>query len=318
MAIGGAALLLGLLALFVVFRIVGSSSSGGTSPVAASPSATPLGLSVAIAEATATPVGDPPVAEAPDPTAEPDTAPAPEAAPAPEVVVGLVPQNPGRLRISSSPAGAAINLNNAPAGQAPMVLTLPPGEYTLTLATPTYESWTRQINLTAGQDVPVDANLVPLPALKALEIGPSRIGRDAYLDAGGTIRIGTPADAFTVADEVNAIVYLKPSSYKIRDLSFKATTRWQRPGEPQPLVLQGEQQVSRDWEETFVRACAPAAAIDPRGSNVPLRLEILIDDEVVAQFTYRIGPGNPAQASGRPCDTGTLPSRVASRMIISG
>ncbi len=226
--------------------------------------------------------------------------------------------NSGIVRVTSFPDGAAIMVNGAGAGRAPSALALDPGEYTLTVVSQSYEDWTQQVRVTAGQQIAVEANLAPQPALKALEIGQARMGRDAYMDPAGTIRLGTVADTFTLADEVNAIVYLKPKSFRIRDLSFQATTRWQRAGDAAPLVLQAEQQVSRDWEETFVRACAPAAAIDPRGSNTPLRVEILIDGELVGQFTFRIGPGNPAATSSNPCDANTLPSRMAGVMQSQG
>ncbi len=276
----GVAALIGVIALVLVGRaVLGSREGPGT--VSQSPPVVPASPEV---QATT-----PPVAVAP-----------------------TSPPARGAVRIASVPEGASIIVNGEAAGRAPRLLTLDPGDYTLTVVSPSYEDWTQQVSVAAGSEVAVEASLVPLPALKALEIGPARIGRDAYLDPSGTIRLGTLSDRFTLADEINAIVYLKPKSYGIRDLTFRATTRWQRPGNAAPLELQAEQQVSRDWEETFVRACAPAAAIDPRGSNTPLSVEILIDGELVAQFTYSIGPGNPAAASANPCDPGRLPSRLAS------
>jgi eukaryotic-like serine/threonine-protein kinase len=233
---------------------------------------------------------------------------------------GAVVPDPSKatVRVTSSPDGASIMVNGEDRGRAPRPLTLDPGEYTITLVTPSYEDWTQQIRVSEGQETTVAANLTPLPALKALEIGQTRMGRDAYLDPAGTIRLQTVADTFTTADEINAIVYLKPKSYRIRDLTFQATTRWQVADDPMPLVLQADQPVSKDWEETFVRACAPAARIDPRGTNTPLKVEILIDGELVAQFTYRIGPGVSGARPSNPCDTSTLPSRVAFQMQAQG
>ncbi len=274
----GAALLVGLIALALIGRAI-LGARDGAGQMDQQPS-------------IASPAGQ---------AAVPPAAPTPTSAPA-----------RGTVRVASAPEGASIIVNGEPAGRAPRVLTLGPGEYTLTVAAPSYEDWTQEISVAEGSDVVIEANLAPLPALKALEIGPARIGRDAYLDPSGTIRLGTLSDKFTLADEINAIVYLKPRSYGIRDLTFHATTRWQRPGGAAPIELQADQQVSRDWEETFVRACAPAAAIDPRGSNTPLSVEILIDGESVAQLSFSIGPGNPAAAPANPCDPGRLPSRLAS------
>jgi hypothetical protein len=221
------------------------------------------------------------------------------------------PAASGTVQVTSVPDGAEILVDSEPAGQTPGQLSLKPGEHTLIVAAPSYEAWTQQLRVVDGSQQTVDAKLVPLPPLETLEIGPVQIGRDPYLDPAGTIRLGSLTDRFTVADEVNAIVYLRPKSYGIRDLTFTAITRWQRPGGAGPLEVQGAQEVSRDWEETFVRACAPATAIDPRGSNTPLNLEILIEGEVVATFTFRIGPGNRAAAPQRSCNPGTMPSRMA-------
>jgi len=219
----------------------------------------------------------------------------------------------GSIRVTSRPLGGVVTVNGEPAGRAPRVLRLRPGAYDLAVSVPSYRDWTRRVEVAEDTNLGLNAELEPLPAVEVLEVSDSRMGREPYLDPNGLMRIGVVTDTFTVADDVNAIVYLRPKSFSIRDLTFNVVSRWQRlPGVP-PIEQQREQRVPRDWDETFVRACAPALTLDPRGSNTPLNLEVAIDGEVVARFVFRVGPGNPANASAAPCDPSALPTRLAAR-----
>jgi len=220
----------------------------------------------------------------------------------------------GFIRMSSRPTGGIISVNGEPAGRAPGVLRMPPGEYDIRVSVPSYRDWTRTVEVAADDTLVLDADLVVLPASEVLEVTESRVGRDPYVDSDGLMRIGTFTDSFTLADDVNAVVYFRPNSFSIRDLTFTVVSRWQRPDGLPPIEQQGEQRVPIDWDQSFFRACAPALALDSRGSNVPLNLEVEVDGEVVARFTYRVGPGNPANASPNPCNPSAVPVRVASRV----
>jgi hypothetical protein len=54
-------------------------------------------------------------------------------------------------------------------------------------------------------------------------------------------------------------------------------------------------------------------ALDALGSGVPLGLEILIDGEVAARFSFRVSGGNPANAPRSPCDTSAIPRTMVDR-----
>ncbi len=219
----------------------------------------------------------------------------------------------GTVRVASRPPGGVVSVNGEPAGRAPGSLSLRPGTYDVLVSLPSYRDWTQRVEIAGDEILIVDAELVPLPAVEVLEVSDSRMGRDPYLDPSGLMRIGSFTDMFTIADDVNAIVYLRPKSFSIRELTFTVVSRWQRPGGLPPIEQQGEQRVLSDWDETFVRACAPALTLDSRGSNAPLNLEMAIDGEVVARFVFRVGPGNPANASSSPCNPSAVPARIAGR-----
>src|SRR5581483_7497503 len=87
-------------------------------------------------------------------------------------------------------------------------------------------------------------------------------------------------------------------THGIRDLSYKITIRWDRAGGEAPIVLQQpDQRIDKDWDETFIRGCAPASALDARGSNTPLSMTILVDDQPLKTFTFKIGPGQVTGSS---------------------
>lgn len=214
---------------------------------------------------------------------------------------------PAGIAVGSTPP-ASILVNGEPAGRTPRQLQLPPGSYDVTLVAPTYREWTTRVSLAEGQQLsipPVD--LVPKPAAQVLEITATRLGRDPFVDAGGLIRLGTATDTFLLSDDVNAIIYLRPQTFGIRDLSFTVTTRWAQAGGVLPREQSAAQQVPRDWDQTFIRACAPALALDARGSNTPLTLEILIDGELAETFTFWVAGGSPASAGPSQCDASAVP-----------
>ena len=246
----------------------------------------------------------------------PGSIPVPESSTQPEATV-VAEQPPeavarGTVRVRSRPTGGILTVDGEPAGRAPGVLSLRPGAYDLAVSIPSYSDWMQRVEVAGGENLILDAELVPLPAVDVLDVYGVGMGRDPYLDPSGLMRIGAATNQFTLADDVNAIVYLRPKSFSIRDLTFNVVTRWLRPGLGlPPIEQQREQRVPIDWDETFVRACAPALALDLRGSNTPLTLEVAVDGQVVASFEFRVGPGNPANASAAPCDASALPVRVA-------
>lgn len=222
-----------------------------------------------------------------------------------------LPPNMGSVILRSSPA-ASIIVNGEPAGRTPRELHLQPGEYDLTLVAPTFKEWTSRVSVAAGQQISVPpVDLAAKPAFEVLQVTDTRIGKDPVIDARDLIRLQTPAETFLLSDDVNAIVYLRPQTFGIRDVSFKVTMRWVRSAGFGNIEQSAEQKVLKEWEETFVRACAPATALDPRGSNFPIALEVLIDDELASSFTFRISGGNPADAPPSQCDATALPRTVA-------
>jgi serine/threonine protein kinase len=218
---------------------------------------------------------------------------------------------PATVRVTSNPTGAGILVDGESAARTPRLLSLRPGAHDVVITAPTYRDAVRNIDVAEGQEVAVAVDLEPLSAPEVLTVSDRRLGADPYVDASGLIRLGRTTDTFRVSDDVNAVVYLEPKTVKIRDLSFTTTHRWQRAGGGDPVVLSDRQQVSKDWDETFIRACAPASALDVRGSNTPLSLQVLIDDQVVAEFSFRISGGNPADAAPSPCDATATPRTVA-------
>lgn len=245
----------------------------------------------------------------------PDTPPLTTPVPSPPVLATaaaptLAP-NIGRVILDSRPP-AAVVVNGEPAGRTPRELQLQPGEYDLTLVAPTFKEWTSRISLEAGQRISVPpVDLVPKPALEVLEVTSTRIGKDPVLDAKDLIRLQTPAETFLLSDDVNAIVYLRPQTFGIRDVSFKYTWRWVRSAGFGNIEQLGEYKVLKEWDETFLRACSPATGIETRGSDFPITLELLIDDQLVSSFTLRIAGGNLANAPPSPCDATAIPRTVA-------
>lgn len=222
-----------------------------------------------------------------------------------------LPPNMGSVILRSSPP-AAIIVNGEPAGRTPRELQLQAGDYDLTLVAPTFKEWTSRISLAAGQQISVPPiDLAVKPASEVLQVTDTRLGKDPVIDARDLIRLQTPSETFLLSDDVNAIVYVRPQTFGIRDVSFKVTMRWVRSAGFGNIEQSAEQKVLKEWEETFLRACAPATALDPRGSNFPITLDVLIDDELASSFTFRISGGNPANAPPSQCDATALPRTVA-------
>jgi serine/threonine-protein kinase len=254
------------------------------------------------------PDGTPGVAIRPTTPANPTTGPTsgPGATAAPPAPVGSI-------RVASSPDGAAITVNGEPAGRTPRLINnLPPGSYEVVLSSPSYRDFTQTVEVEENQQLQVNGELSPRPPIEVLEVVEQRIGKDPYIDPSNLIRLGSFTDSFSRSDGINAIVYLKPSSFNIRGLTFTTTNRWQRAG-ASPIELHGDHQVPKEWDQTFLRACAPALALDALGSGAPLGLEILIDGEVAARFSFRIAGGNPANAAPSPCDTSAIPRTMVDR-----
>ncbi len=87
---------------------------------------------------------------------EADTAAAPAVAPAPAVAAAPA-VNPapelmgGKFSISSSPAGADIEIDGAFVGSTPSAVTLKPGEYSVVIKKTGFKNWERKLKVTGGE-----------------------------------------------------------------------------------------------------------------------------------------------------------------------
>ncbi|HZT07041.1 MAG TPA: serine/threonine-protein kinase [Chloroflexota bacterium] len=218
--------------------------------------------------------------------------------------------NRGTLVISSNP-NAALIVNDESYGRTPLQANLDPGEYDIKLVASTYEDWTSHVQITAGQRLTVPpVDLVPKPAIDVIGETDKKVGRDPFVDSSDIIRLTTTTQNFRVSDDVNAVVYLSPKTFGIRDLTFKVTLQWEKAGGGPPAVQSADQTIQKDWEQTFIHACAPASVLDPTGSNVPLSLSIAIDDTPLESFSYQIGPGSLAGVESQ-CNKKVLPRTQA-------
>jgi hypothetical protein len=224
---------------------------------------------------------DPPVSPTPSLAAAVSTPPA-AATREPDLVA---------IPLRSSP-NAGVFVNDESSGRTPLELRLRPGEYDLRLVASSYEDWTRRIRVEPGQPLsipPVD--LVPLATSKVINPSGKALGRDPYLDAGGIMRVAAPTDTFRVGDDIQAIVYVSPLTNGIRDLPVDYLWELNRPGGGVPARVTGHQDIPAAWQQTFLRVCIPGAAADAAGSNTPVTLVLLVDDEPLESFTFRVGPG---------------------------
>jgi serine/threonine-protein kinase len=223
-----------------------------------------------------------------------------------------VPPQPGTgaVTVRSIPDGAAIAVNGEPAGRAPRLLSLRPGEHTISLSLPSYRDFTRRVTVTEGEQISLPADLQPIPSFELLDVTETRMGKEPSMTAGNILRLGTFADTFLVSDDLQAVVYLRSKAAGVRDFAFNTIYRWERQGQP-PAELTGRFEQSKNDEQLYLHTCAPAVALDPRGSGEPLKLEVLVDNELMATFNFRIQGGNSANAARNPCDTSSLPRTSA-------
>jgi hypothetical protein len=129
--------------------------------------------------------------------------------------------------------------------------------------------------------------------LTGLEIVGRGLGVNPYLEAGTERpRVRTETDVFEISDVINAIVYVRAKTREARERFYPVTHRWTLPNAAEPLLVHGTLQFPESYEQVFSRACAPAFLVDPLGSGSPVRLEILIDDRVVADFRFRVSGGD--------------------------
>jgi hypothetical protein len=222
----------------------------------------------------------------------------------------------GIVRIDSNPSGANIRVNGEAALRTPRQLNLKPGQHEISLFYPSYEEWTGTLQVEDGDSKSITPVLTPLPAAKSLTVTDKALGRDPFKDANSMLRLQTATDTFRLQDDVNAIVYVKPDTFGIRDLSYTTTIRWYQAG-GRPIELSGQGGIKKDLDEDYIHACAPASRLDDRGSGGPLSVEILVDGEVIASFSFRVSGGNSALAPPSPCDTTTVRGPVASAPVPS-
>ncbi len=282
---GGAALLVGLIAIVVAIRVMapgtGAGLTSGSGTVAASGSG---------AEAMAAPA----VSNTP--------------------VVALAPPGrpTGQLRVDSNPSGAVILLDGQPQARTPLGFNLVPGEYELTLQMPSYEDYVTTIDVVEGQSQTISPSLTPKPPAEVLEVASTAIDRDPYKDAFNILRIQTPTDTFRIQDDVNAVVYVRPRSKDIRDVPFTMSVRWYPAGSRTPVEASKPYLVPKDSDEEYLHVCAPASRLDPQASNQPLTVEILADGQVLSSFTFRVNGGSVGAIPPSPCDETTIRGPIAS------
>jgi hypothetical protein len=215
------------------------------------------------------------------------------------------------VNVDSNPTGALILLNGEVTGPTPRGLNLDAGEYELRLQFPSYDDFVTTVKLEAGKTEAIAPALSPKRPVEVLDVADTAIGRDPYRDSSSLIRIQEPTTTFRIQDDINAIVYVKPKSTGIRDLPFTTTIRWRLPGGRAPIEVSGDYRIPKDSEEEFIRACAPASAIDAQASNTPLTVEVLVDGERLAAFTFRVSGGNVALRRPSPCDESTIRGPVS-------
>jgi hypothetical protein len=76
----------------------------------------------------------------------------------------LTPVTTGSIQITSSPAGAQVNLNGAPYGITPVTAQdIEQGSYRIDFVMAGYQPYQTQVLLNPGQVVPVNAQLQPVP-----------------------------------------------------------------------------------------------------------------------------------------------------------
>ncbi len=197
----------------------------------------------------------------------------------------------GVVMLASSPL-ASVVVNDEPAGRTPAELRLRPGEHDLKLVASTFEEWTTRVKVEAGQRLTVPpVDMVPLPASEVIAVTDSKLGRDPFLDAAGLVRLATTTDTFRVNDDINAVAYVNPRTFGIRDLSFDIRWEFQRAGAAAPGEASGHEDIPRTWQQTFLRFCLPASAADSGGSNAPLNINLFIEGKLVQTFTFRVQPG---------------------------
>jgi hypothetical protein len=143
-----------------------------------------------------------------------------------------------------------------------------------------------------------------------LDVSNRVIGRDAAIDNAGIVRVRTPTNTFEVSDVVHAVVYFRPKTFQIRDITYTLTHLWQIAGSDAPGIVTGTSRGPKDEPLLFTHACALAAQLDPNGTNTQLGLQVQVDGTTVARFAFRISGGSLANAPsdpGQACDRSKLP-----------
>jgi hypothetical protein len=225
------------------------------------------------------------------------------------------------LRGNGSPSGPG----NSPTSLPTQVVAVAPTAIATSPATEVPAVVATEVPAPEATPVPTTVVLVPpasarapataVPAGDLIEIVGHRLGTNPYLDVStDLVRIGTDTDVFQVSDIINAIVYVRAKAPGAKERTYTVTHRWTVPNASQPFVFTGElAQFPRDRDQVYSRACAPAIRIDAQGSGNPVKLEVLIDDRVVADFQFRVSGGNAqnvAPPSASECSDQTLPRSV--------
>jgi len=173
-----------------------------------------------------------------------------------------------------------------------MDLNLDPGEHDIKLVAPSFEEWTKHISIVPGLATtfpPVD--LVPLPAAKVVNPTGKAIGKDPFVDAADIVRVNAPTESFRLGEDIQAIVFVSPLTNGIRDLSVDVVWLLERPGGQPPIQQSARKDIPAAWQQTFFHICIPASAADASGSNAPVKASLLVDDQVMETFNFRVGPG---------------------------
>jgi hypothetical protein len=115
------------------------------------------------------------------------------------------------LAIASTPTGAEVFVDGTSRGRTPMEMELPLGRYAVRVALQGYREWNDRVRLDkAGEEVPLKAELSPLPKMASLSVKSTPSGVRVYVD--GASKGKTPLTLQVPAGKHK--VSLKMEAYK--------------------------------------------------------------------------------------------------------
>jgi hypothetical protein len=197
------------------------------------------------------------------------------------------------VEVRSDPAGAGILVDGAVSGVTPATLSLVPGEYEITIRQNSYEPWSRSIKVAEAERPVIDVRLAEEPLARVLEIIGASLGGGPFDDGRGMIRLDSPKSRFLLSEDVHAVVYFKSKASGVRPLHFMVRERWSVAGGGPPIENERPWEVPPDWPDGFMKFCASASQLDGLGSGTPLRLDLLVESQLVQSFEFQVAGGTP-------------------------